>query len=136
MHRARVLLADDNPAILDHATRLLNEEFVVVGALKDGESVLRDYEEIKPDVVVLDIAMGDLSGIEVARRLLDMGHQAKIVFLTVHEEQEYVCAAMGAGGCGYVLKSRLSDLPSAVHAVIAGRIFISPTLLQSCCEGG
>lgn len=136
MPRARVLLADDNPAILHHAARVLSEEFVVVGAVQDGESVLREYEEIKPDVVVLDISIGELSGIEVARRLLDMGHQAKIVFLTVHEEQEYVCAAMGAGGAGYVLKSRLSDLTAAVHAVIAGRIFISPNLLQSCYEKG
>lgn len=135
MRRARILLADDNPDILDHATRLLREEFVVVGAVADGESVLRDYEEIKPDVVVLDISMGELSGIEVARRLLDLGHQAKIVFLTVHDDPEYVCAALGAGGSAYVLKSRLSDLTTAVHAVIAGRIFISPSLMQSCYEG-
>lgn len=136
MPRARVLLADDNPAILDHARRLLSEEFEVVGAVGDGESVLRDYEAIKPDVVVLDISMGEVSGIEVARRLLDMGHQAKIIFLTVHEEAEYVCAAMGAGGAGYVLKSRLTDLRAAVHAVLAGRIFISPNLMQACYESG
>ncbi len=136
MSGARVLLADDNPAILDHATRLLCGEFEIVGAAQDGESVLRVYETIKPDVVVLDFSIGELSGLDLARRLLDMGHQAKIVFLTVHEEAEYVCAAMGAGGAGYVLKSRLSDLTAAVHAVLAGRIFISPNLMQSCCEGG
>lgn len=127
--RASVLLADDNPEILQHATHLLEPEFEVIGAFTDGESLLRDFERAKPDVVVLDISMGGVSGLEVARRLLRMGHQTRIVFLTVHEESEFVCAAFAAGGAAYVVKSRLnSDLVDAMHASLAGRIFVSPSL--------
>ena len=126
LSRARVLLADDNPAILKHASRLLGHEFDIVGAVLDGESVLRHYEHVKPDAVILDISLGGLSGLEVARRLSQQGHQPKIIFLTVHEEQEFVSAAFAVGGAGYVVKSRLnSDLRHALHAALKGRVFIS-----------
>lgn len=129
MRRPSVLLADDSPEILQHATEVLEPEFEVIGAVLDGRSVLRDFEQLKPDVVVLDISMGEVSGLEVARRLLQMGHQARIVFLTVHEEAEFVCAAFGAGAAAYVVKSRLnSDLVDALHASLAGHIFVSPSL--------
>ena len=132
--KTRVLLADDNPAILQHAAHLLAQHFEVVGAVPDGESVLQAYEKLKPDVVILDISMGELSGIQVAQRLRDLGHQTKVIFLTVHEEQEYVCEAFGSGAWGYVIKSCLADLPVAMHAVMADHIFISPNLLHSCQE--
>ena len=131
MRHVRIMLADDNPDILHLATRLLAQEFSDIEAVSDGESVLRNYEIWKPDVVILDISMGKLSGIDVAHRLLKLGHQAKIVFLTVHEEQEFLCGAFGAGGAAYVVKSCLnSDLMNAIKAVLAGHIFISPSLLQ------
>ena len=132
MRQVRIMLADDNPDILHHVTHLLAQEFSDIEAVSDGESVLRNYETWKPDVVILDISMGKLSGIEVAHRLLEFGHQAKIVFLTVHEEQEFLCGAFGAGGAAYIVKSRLnSDLLNAVEAVLAGHIFVSPNLLYS-----
>lgn len=128
MHRSRVLLADDNPAILQHATRLLGDEFEIVGAVLDGESVLRHYQHVQPDVIVLDISMGEMSGLDVARQLAELGCAAKIVFLTVHEEQEFVCAAFAAGGAAYVVKSHLnSDLPHALRAALDGKVFISST---------
>lgn len=127
--RRTVLLADDNPAILEHVAHLLEPEFEIVGAVLDGESALRAYEQIKPDILVLDISMGDLSGLDVARRILQLGYQSRIVFLTVHEEAEFVCAALGAGGSAYVVKSRLTpDLLDALHASLADRIFVSPHL--------
>ncbi len=129
LRRGKVLLADANRDILQHASHLLESEFEVIGVVQDGESILRDYERMNPDVVVLAVSLGTLSGLEVARRLRDMGHQARIVFLTVHEEAEFVCAAFGAGAAAYVVKSRLnSDLVDAVRAALAGRIFISPSL--------
>ena len=132
MRQMRIMVADDNPDILHHATHLLAQEFSEIEAVPDGESVLRNYEASKPDVVILDISMGKLSGIEVAHRLLEFGHQAKIVFLTVHEEQEFLCGAFGAGGVAYIVKSRLnSDLLNAIDAVLAGHIFVSPNLLQT-----
>ena len=131
MRHVRIMLADDNPDILHLATRLLAQEFSDIEAVSDGESLLRNYEIWKSDVVILDISMGKLSGIDVAHRLLKLGHQAKIVFLTVHEEQEFLCGAFGAGGAAYVVKSCLnSDLMNAIKAVLAGHIFISPSLLQ------
>jgi len=129
VRQVRIMLADDNPDILHYATHLLAQKFSDIEAVPDGESVLRNYETWKPDVVILDIEMGKLSGIEVAHRLLELGHQAKIVFLTVHEEQEFICGAFGAGGAAYVVKTHLnSDLLNAIEAVLAGHIFLSPTL--------
>lgn len=127
-----VLLADDNPAMLDHVRNVLEQgsEFHVVAAVRDGVSVLLEYERVKPEVLVLDISMAPLGGIELARRLRDGGCRAKIVFLTVHEDPDYLNAAMGAGGSAYVVKQRLNiDLISAIHAVLDHKVFVSPTLL-------
>lgn len=129
MTPARVLLADDNPAVLEHVTSMLRPDFEIVGECHDGESVLREYDKLKPDVLVLDVSMGRMSGIDVARRLRDTGRAARIVFLTVHEDQEFVTAALGAGGCAYVVKSRIStDLVSAIQAALAGKLYISSSL--------
>lgn len=126
MKPTRVVLADDNTAILDHVKAMLLPEFEVVGAFPEGESIMKEYDRLQPDVVILDISMGRMSGIEVARRLRDTGREAKIVFLTVHEDQEFVSAAIGAGGSAYVVKSRMgTDLVEAVRAALAGRLFIS-----------
>lgn len=126
MAPARLLLADDNPNMLENVARMLAPHYEIVGKLPDGESVLRDYDRLRPDLIVLDISMGGLNGIEVAGRLRDTGRHAKIVFLTVHDDQDFVSAAVGAGGSGYVVKSRLStDLLAAVSAVLSGELFIS-----------
>lgn len=130
VRHARVLLADDNPAILGQAASMLGHDFEVVGELRNGESVLSEYDSLKPDVVVLDISMGRLSGIDVARQLQSSGRLAKIVFLTVHEDPDFVGAALGAGGSAYVVKSRMgTDLVSAIRAVLDGKVFVS-NLLQ------
>lgn len=129
MTQTRVLLADDNTAILAHVKAMLCPDFEVVGAFPEGDSVLSEYDRLQPDVVILDISMGRISGIDVARRLRDAGRQAKIVFLTVHEDQEFVSAAIGAGGSAYVVKSRMgTDLIDAIRAVLAGRLYISTFL--------
>ncbi len=126
MAPARILLADDNPNILESVEHMLAPEHEVVGKLPDGESVLRDYDRLHPDLVVLDISLGEMDGIEVARRLRDTGRLAKIVFLTVHDDQDFVSAAVGAGGSGYVVKSRMStDLVTAIRAVLSGELFVS-----------
>ncbi len=126
MAPARILLADDNPAILANVARMLAPQYEIVGTLSDGESVLREYDRLRPDLVVLDISMGEIDGIEVASRLRDTGRHAKIIFLTVHDDQDFVSAAVGAGGSGYVVKSRMStDLLTAVSAVLSGELFVS-----------
>jgi DNA-binding NarL/FixJ family response regulator len=128
--RVSILLADDNSAVLNHVTRTLRKEYDIVAAVTDGESVLKQYPRLRPDVIVLDISMGDLSGIDVARRLRDSGCHSKIVFLTVHEDSDFVNAAMGTGASAYVVKSRMStDLVSAIEAALAGKLFVSGSLL-------
>jgi len=130
--RASVLLADDNLAILELVSRMLarTDNYEIVAALTDGSAVMREVFLLKPDVVILDISMGELNGIEVARDLRDSGCQSKVVFLTVHEDADFLNAAMNVGGSGYVVKSRLStDLVSAIDAVLSGKVFVSQTLL-------
>jgi DNA-binding NarL/FixJ family response regulator len=132
--RTTVLLADDNSAVLDHVRKVLEKEknYEVLAMITDGAVVVREYLRLRPDVILLDISMGEQSGIDVARQLRDSGCAAKIIFLTVHEDSDYVNAAMGAGGSAYVVKSRLNlDLLSAINAVLSHKLFVSPTLLYA-----
>lgn len=126
VQRPRVLLADDNPEILDTVSQILQRDCLVLEAVLDGQSVLRDALTLRPDVIVLDISLGDLTGIEVARHLREMGCKARIVFLTVHENPDFIRAAFEAGASAYVFKSALgTDLIEAIEAVNAGETFIS-----------
>jgi len=126
---ARLLLADDHAAMLGKSVRLLEGEFEIVGTVGNGLDLIQAASRLDPDVVVLDITMPGLDGIEAARRLQHAGVRAKLVFLTVHEDPDYVRAGMDAGAVAYVVKARLaSDLIPAVHAALDGQRFISPTL--------
>jgi DNA-binding NarL/FixJ family response regulator len=127
--RARVLLADDHPDFLAATARFLASEFDVVETLGDGQAVVEDAPRLDPDLLVVDIGMPVLNGLEAARRLKATGSRAKIVFLTVYEDTDYVRAAQSAGALGYVVKSRLaSDLPIALREALAGRCFVSPSI--------
>jgi DNA-binding NarL/FixJ family response regulator len=127
--RARVLLADDHRDFVAAATGLLEPEFEVVEAVGDGQALVEKAPRVDPDLLVVDIAMPVLNGIEAARQLKAAGSRAKIVFLTVHADEDYVSAALTAGGTGYVVKSRLAtDLPLALREALAGRSFVSPSL--------
>src|SRR5690242_11630172 len=86
----RVLLADDSPSMLQAARRILEPEFEVVGTVDDGEAVLEATKSLNPDVLILDISMGVMNGLEAARLLRRIGSTAKIVFLTVHNDQDFV----------------------------------------------
>jgi DNA-binding NarL/FixJ family response regulator len=134
-----VFLADDNFAVLDHVREMLEKDgtYKVIAVVSDGAIVVREYLRLRPDLILLDISMGTTSGIVVARQLRDSGCSAKIIFLTVHEDSDYVNAAIGAGGLAYVVKSRLNmDLLSAIKAVLANKLFVSPTLLYAAAESG
>lgn len=92
--------------------------------------MVREYLRLRPDVIILDISMGDVSGIDIAQDLRDSGCRAKIIFLTVHEDSDFLNAGIGAGGSAYVVKSRLNqDLFSAINAVLSNKLFVSPNLL-------
>jgi DNA-binding NarL/FixJ family response regulator len=126
----RVLLADDHPAMLALTATVLADECLVVGSVADGRALLAEAERLHPDVIVLDITMPRLDGIESARQLRRSHHQpVRLVFLTVHEDADYARAALDAGGLGYVVKTRLtSDLLPAIRAALADRRFVSPTI--------
>jgi DNA-binding NarL/FixJ family response regulator len=123
--RLRVLLADDNAAILDVARDLLQNDFQIVGVLDKASLVVREVSKLNPDVLILDISMPEMNGFEVTRRLRQENCLSKIIFLTVHEELQFIRAAFDAGASGYVFKSRMNtDLCAAIKAVCAGRVFI------------
>ncbi len=107
MNRPRVLIADDHQAILDRVSHQLLDDFEIVAAVSDGQAALDAILALKPDAVVLDISMPLMSGLEVASRLLTLLDPPRILFLTVHEDQDFIDAAERAGASGYVLKRNL-----------------------------
>jgi DNA-binding NarL/FixJ family response regulator len=121
-----LLLADDNPALLETLLEMLEPSYRVAAALCNGASVLEKVSVLLPDLVILDISLGDLTGFEVARRLKEIGCSAKIIFLSVHEDIDFVNAAFDLGACGYVFKSRITaDLTNAIDIVFNGGQFAS-----------
>ena len=130
--RARILLADDHKEIRDRAVRLLEPEFEVVGAVADGNALVHAFRQLKPDVCVIDISMPYLNGIEAATKLREFESDARIVFLTVNEDSDFVRAALGTGALGYVVKSRMAnDLCAAINGEIGGHLFVSPSCILS-----
>ena len=107
MHRPRVLVADDHQAILDHVRHQLADEFDVIATVLDGQAAFDATLALKPDAVVLDISMPRMNGLEVAKRLSALPNPPRIVFLTVHEDPDFMDAAEGVGASGYVLKRNL-----------------------------
>ncbi len=125
MASVRILIADDSPAVLENVVEMLQENFVVAAAVPDGNSVILGVAALNPDVVVLDISLGDMTGFEVVRRLREMKCRARIVFLTVHESADFVHAAIALGASGYVFKSRAdADLVDAINAAFRGEEFL------------
>ena len=121
--RARVVVADDHSHIRKAIEEVLSPSFDVIATVADGREALDAVHRLDPDVVVLDITMPALDGFGVARELVGRAARAKIVFLSVHEGDEYVAAAVEAGVPGYVVKSRLAtDLPDAITHVLDGRL--------------
>lgn len=124
--RTRLLFADDNPAMLQQVCAVLEGRFDIVAALSSGEAVLSKYAALTPDVIILDISMGGMSGLDVARILRERGCRLPIVFLTVHTGTDFVSAALACGGSGYVVKSHMkSDLVTAIMAAKSGKLFVS-----------
>ena len=138
--RLRVVVADDNADFIDHTVELLAKkrgmEFDVVGTARDGLSAVELVERLAPDIVTLDITMPRLDGLEVARRLRTDGLQTRIIFLTVHEDVDFLREALAVGAMGYVTKSQVvSDLPQALSNLAAGHRFISSTPILRAFEG-
>jgi DNA-binding NarL/FixJ family response regulator len=127
LSRPRILLADDHPAVLKATNGLLKPQFDVVGTVVDGAMLVSEALRPFPDVIVADITLPVLSGIDAARQLRDSAPSAKIVFLTVHSEQQFVDACMAEGALGYVLKSHMkAHLIPAIQAALLGQSYVGP----------
>lgn len=131
MTRPRVLLADDHPPMLERVASLLQPAYDVVGTVSDGGALIEEAQRLQPDVIVLDITMPILTGIEAAHQLREAGSRARLVFLTVHHDAAFVRECFAEGGLGYVTKSRLiTDLIPAIKEALVNHHFVSPSALH------
>jgi DNA-binding NarL/FixJ family response regulator len=140
MKKTRVLLADDHKIILEGLRSLLEGEFELAGTVEDGRALVTAAAKLCPDVVVADISMPLLNGIEAVRQLKKADPHIKVVFLTMHPDVTYASRAFEAGASGYVLKhSAPSELITAIHEAVNGRTYVTPMiageLLQSYRAG-
>jgi DNA-binding NarL/FixJ family response regulator len=140
MKKIRVLLADDHKIILEGLRGLLETEFELVGTVEDGRALVEESQRLQPDVVVVDISMPLLNGIEAARQIKKQNEDIKIVFLTMHPDVTYATRAFEVGASGYVLKhSAPSELVAAIREAIRGRTYVTPIvageLIQSYRQG-
>ena len=128
MSKIRVLLADDNVQVLEYVRSFLSTNCCeVVGVATDGQAAVDAAAQLQPEVVVLDLSMPVLNGIEAAKRMLEAKTSTRVVFLTVEKDPDACRAALEAGACGYVLKPRLAtDLIPAIELAREGRRFASP----------
>ena len=132
MTRPRVLLADDHTLVSEGLRKLLEPDFELVGTVEDGRALVQAAARLRPDVILLDISMPVMNGIEAARQISQMKLGAKLVFVTMHADLTYVGEALRAGGSGYVLKrSAASELSQAIRTVLRGKTYVTPLLSPS-----
>lgn len=126
MGRARIVLADDHQEFLACTAGLLRSEFDVVETVADGEALIEAAERIDPDILVIDISMPGVNGIEAVRRIKAAGCTARVVFLSMHQDHDYIEAALATGADCFVAKNSLAtDLVPALREALAGRGFVS-----------
>jgi DNA-binding NarL/FixJ family response regulator len=129
--RYRLLIADDHTLVLEGLKKILEADFDLVGLAENGRDLVRMADELNPDVVLVDISMPLLNGIDAARQLLKHTPQAKVIFVTMHADADYVAEAFRAGAAGYLLKrSAASELVTAIHEVMKGRYYVTPLVTR------
>ncbi len=129
MRKIRVLLADDHKIVLEGLKSLLEPEFDLVGTVEDGKALVKQAERLHPDVIVADISMPLLNGIEAVRQIKKTNDRIKVVFLTMHPDANYAAKAFDAGASGYVLKRSASrELITAIKEAIKERIYVTPMI--------
>ena len=141
MKKPRILLADDHQIVLEGLKSLLGGEFEVVGSVEDGRALVDQAATLHPDVIVADISMPQLNGIEAARQIKKADKNVKIVFLTMHPDATYAANAFEVGASGFVLKhSAPSELITAIHEAMKGKTYVTPLiagdLIRTYQEGG
>jgi DNA-binding NarL/FixJ family response regulator len=129
MSKIRVLLADDHETVLARIRSLLCKDFEVVGTVDNGRDAVAEVRRLDPDVLVIDISMPVMDGLQAASQLHRRSCRTKVVFLTVHEDRDYVDAALAVGASGYVTKSHVtSDLVPAIREAIVGHTYVSKSI--------
>jgi DNA-binding NarL/FixJ family response regulator len=129
MTRPRILMADDHTMLLDAFKTLLESEFDVVGAVTDGRKLLEEFSRLHPDVVLLDIAMPLLNGLDAGRQLKAQRKSVKLIYLTMNPDPDLAGEALRLGASGYVLKSSaFQELKQAIHEALRGRSYITPLI--------
>ncbi len=137
MSKTRVLIADDHPLIRSGLRSLLarESEFEVVGEAADGYQALELVEQLKPDIVMLDVSMPRLNGIDVARKISETTPSTRVIIVSIHSDESYVLRALRAGAKGYLLKaSPEGDILNAVRTVAAGHAYLSPEMSRLLVE--
>jgi len=129
MGKIRILLADDHQMVLQRVCELLGEDFDIVGAVNNGQDAVVAALRLNPDVLVIDISMPILNGLQAVQQLRTAKQPTKVVFLTVHRDEDFVAAALSTGALGYVTKSDVAtDLVPAIFEALAGRIYVSKSI--------
>jgi DNA-binding NarL/FixJ family response regulator len=130
MHAVRILLGDDHPMVLGGVRKLLEADgFKVIATAEDGRTLVEAAQQHRPDLIILDISMPLLNGIEAARQIKKLIPSSKLIFLTMHADATYAREAFDAGGSGYLLKrSAASELKQAIQTVLKGRRYLTPLI--------
>ncbi len=131
MIRPRLLLADDHRIVVEGLRRLLEEQFELVGVVEDGRALVAEARRLKPDVIVADISMPQLTGLEALQRIRQDDPSARVVILSMHQNPAYARRALEAGAAGYVVKHAApAELVLAIQAALRGGTFVSPSLAR------
>ncbi len=135
MKKPRVLMADDHSLILAGLRKLVDGECDVVGTVEDGRALVEAAQKLRPDLILLDISMPLLNGLEAARQLRTLVPESKLIFLTMHASPTYATEAFQAGACGYLLKrSAASELSLAIKSVLQGQHYLTPSLTKDVLD--
>jgi DNA-binding NarL/FixJ family response regulator len=129
--RPRIMLADDHTILLEAFRKLLEPRFEVVGMVSDGRALLDAAPNLKPDVIVVDVGMPLMNGLEAGLRLKEMMPSAKIIFLTMNDDPDLAVNAMRSGASGYLLKrSAAAELIHAIHLALKGKSYVTPQIAR------
>ena len=135
MARATILLADDHAIVTEGLARLLGPEFTLLGTVTDGSQLLEAARKHRPDVIVSDVAMPGMTGLEVLRRLRAESLPSRVIFLTMHADAPLAAEALRAGAAGFVVKHAAGEeLLTAIHEALAGRTYLTPRLTKDVLE--
>ncbi len=129
MKHPRLILADDHAIFAEGLKRLLDPEYDIVAIVHNGNDLVNTARELKPDVILADISMPGLNGIQAARKIMDAGINTKIILLTMHQDVTYATTALDEGVDGYILKhAEPSELLTAIREVLKGNLYVSPSM--------